>query len=268
MDADLERSPDVAAPHVNADILFKSVRELIGLIGACVGIFAALLYLAGRSYASGYFGAMNIPEYMVNFSLQEYGSVVWFPLFIYPTLVMIVSGLLWGTIYIIRDWISPWFQHLIEKIIRIIKKISPKIRLPRIGRQARWMFAVFEGGIFLGIIIVFILFTLTFVQEIGAQNGKNLVLEGAAQTELMSLTPLTLDKTSIVVTQTVVQDSQYYDYKGFRLLTLNGSMYYFFTDIDPVSCKPREVYKIGADQPKLVVLGPASSLADQCLPTK
>jgi len=34
---------------------FQSLRELVGLIRAGAGIFVALLYLAGRSYASGYF---------------------------------------------------------------------------------------------------------------------------------------------------------------------------------------------------------------------
>ena len=45
---------------------FESLRELIGLASAGAGIFAALLYLAGRSFAGGYFEAMNIPHYSIN----------------------------------------------------------------------------------------------------------------------------------------------------------------------------------------------------------
>ena len=60
---------------------------MIGVLSASAGLFAALLYLAGRSYSSGYFGAMNIPEYTVTFSLQEYGVVAWPILFAYPQLL-------------------------------------------------------------------------------------------------------------------------------------------------------------------------------------
>ena len=60
--------------------------EIAAVLAALAGVFGGLLYLAGRAFASGYFGAMNIPDYQVRFSLQDYGTVSWLPLFLFLSL--------------------------------------------------------------------------------------------------------------------------------------------------------------------------------------
>jgi hypothetical protein len=240
--------------------LFRPVREWVGVLGAAAGLFAALLYLAGRSYISGYFGAMNFPDYMVSFSLQEYSFFAWLPMFAYPIFVLAFGGLVWGVFYTLRDWLSPWFTRLINWIIKILKWKPPTIRLPKLPRDAHLMFGLFGTGIFFSILILFVSSTLTVVRQIGEIDGKAALLEKSMFVDLISTMPV-LSETVNVVTG---QEGTFYIYKGFRLLHINNGKYYLFKEIDSVTCKPRQVYIVNSDQFKQVNLTPATSLKNSC----
>jgi hypothetical protein len=234
--------------------LLTSVRELVGLIGASIGLFAALFYITGRSYYSGYFGAMNIPEYLIGFSLQEYGKVAWTPMFFYPAFMMIMGGLFWGIVYTLRDWLSSYF-------FRSVKKFFPTIQWPKTSIDTRLMFIIFWAGIFLIALIISVTSILTFVQKSGETDGKTAMLENATLVELVSAKPMMPES---VIKQSDDLNGVHYIYKGFRLLTFNNGKYYLFKEINPLTCKPRQVYVIDADQYQQVNLGPAVSLKDLC----
>ena len=225
----IEQPSTLFTPRIGEKRLFNSLGELVGLVSAGAGIFVALLYVAGRSFASGYFSAMNIPDYQVSFSVWEYGAVAWFPLFIYPPAIIVLCRLLW-------NWLS--------------KKIGLKL--------------IKGFDLALVLLILLVIFTLQFVEQWGEGTGRFNVLENAAQVELVSATPMLLDGVSVVTEKVGVQQYQHYVYKGFHLLTFNGGKYYLFKEIDPATCKPLQVFIINDDKSVQVNLLPAVSINDQC----
>jgi hypothetical protein len=243
----------------------EALREWIGLIGAGTGIFSALLYLAGRSFASGYFEAMNIPHYMVTFSIWEYGEVGWFPMLVFPAGMMLIGGIFWTIVYGLGSWLSPLAFAVGKWLGKWIKIKPPAWKLPEFSFQTRiaWKLTSFMVSIL--IFIFFVGFALQYIQDRGAENGQLVVLEKAAKVELVSAVPMTLDNPSLVTSQAGQNGNQFYAYKGFHLLTVNGGKYYLFKEIDPVTCKPLQIYVIDADQYNQVNLWAAESLSSQCL---
>ena len=237
---------------------FESLREVIGLVSAGAGIFAALLYLAGRSFASGYFEAMNIPSYQVSFSLWEYGEAAWMPMIFYPTLIFGVSGLFWTIIFGLGDLIAPWLK-------KIVKIKRPAWFKPEFSKQTKQWFTLFLLSVLGMSLIWFADKVLQFVKNSGGESGRIAVLEKAAQVELISSTPMPLDENNLSSVPLNGQD--YYVYQGFHLLTANNGNYYIFKEIDPVTCKPIKVYVVEARESVQVIFLPAVSLADQCQKT-
>lgn len=241
---------------------FESLRDLIGLISAGAGVFAALLYLAGRSFAGGYFSAMNIPSYQVSFSLWEYGEVAWIPLLLYPVGMMALTSFLSGVFSRILDWLSPLIVRFIYWLKTIITIKLPSIHLPESSRLTKFWFATARNSFFILLLMALVIFTLQFVSEFGKLNGQIHILENSAQVELISAIPMALDDNQLSATQASRQD--YYIYKGLHLLTVNAGKYYLFKEIDPATCKPLKVYVINADQDLQLNLLPTKSLAGQC----
>lgn len=242
--------------------LFDSLKELAVLLATMTSIFVALLYLAGRSFASGYFAAMNIPEYQVSFSLWEYGAVAWLPMITYPILMLGAASLFWGIVYMLRDWLSPTLMHFINWLRRFMKFMRLTWSFPSISEQTRRWFALAAISV-LGLFFIFVVVnTLRFVEGLGQLNGQNIVLEKAAQVELVFKSPMDLDDNNLLSVQSNGRD--YYIYKGFHLLTVNNGRYYLFSELDPITCKPTKVYVIEAGLTLQINLLPAVSLENQC----
>lgn len=264
MSNDVSRGPEKGPSNVGRKEQLESVREIIGLVSAGTGIFAALLYLAGRSFAGGYFEAMNIPSYQVSFSIWEYGEVAWLPLLLYPIGMFVFGGLLWGVFYSLRSWLSPLGITFWNWLKKKIKFKTLTWQLPDIGIMAKRAFSLAKVASIVFLFISFAMGTLLFVRNWGLFNGQVHILENAARVELVSTVPMTLENPDMITTQTGGQGSQYYVYSGFHLLTVNGGKYYLFKEIDPTTCKPLKVYVIDADQYKQVNLLAAESLSSQC----
>lgn len=258
--------------------LSQSLRDWIGVITAGASIFAALLYLAGRSYATGYFESMNIPGYQVSFSIWEYGEVAWLPLLLYPVLMLFSCGCLAGVIGLIKEWVYDVFiKRLINRfikwifnfslLVRLRKWLSQKIRLPAIHLPVLSKMTLdFLGMAFYAfyvlLFIAFVIFTLNFVRIYGQTIGKTNVLTNSVQVELVSTVPLALDDNQLSSMKASGKD--YYVYKGFRLLTVNNGKYYLFKEINSETCKPVKVYIIESQQDLQVSLSSAVSLHGQC----
>lgn len=234
---------------------FESVRKIIGLVSAGAGIFAALLYLAGRSFASGYFEAMNIPSYQVSFSLWEYGEVAWFPMVFYSAVLLGGSSLLWAIIFGMYD-------VFFSKLGKNIKIKHPSWLKLQFSRNTKHWFLLFLFSVLALSFLLLVDNTLQIVRTRGQQVGQTILLENAAQVELVSANPMALDDDSQVPAKASGQD--YYTYKKFYLLTINNGKYYLFKEVDPETCKPAKVYVIEARESVQVNLLPAVSLADQC----
>ena len=254
----------VTAPAAGGKRSLDSIRDMIGLTSAGAGIFIALFYLAGRSFAGGYFEAMNIPVYMVTFSIQEYGEVGWLPLLLYPTAIMFLGGLFWFVIYEIGNWLSPvsdrlkdWLKKRTKNMLLNRKPNETSKEAQRTGQFMRFTFVVLT-------IILLTISTMQLVHDQGFGNGQFMVLEKATRVELVSAIPMTLDNVNVVTAQIGQNENQYYIYSGFHLLTVNNGQYYLFKEIDPVICKPLKVYVIDANQYKQVNLLVAESLSSQC----
>ncbi len=240
----------------------ESLREMIGLVSAGAGLFAALLYLAGRSFASGYFAAMNIPEYQLTFSLSEYGAAGWFPLFLYPIGMIVISSLIGGTLSTLSDWtlpirikVSNWLKQ------KVYSKFSP-IRLPELGQKTKLWFLIADRAFFVFLFVLLVISTLYAVQQYGGWVGKNNVLQFSSQVELASDIPLALENGKLPPEK--IGEHDYFIYKGLHLLTVNDGKYYLFKEIDFTTCKPSKVYVVERREALQINLLPAVPLVDQC----
>ncbi|MBI3340149.1 MAG: hypothetical protein HY022_08465 [Chloroflexi bacterium] len=244
---------------------FESLREAIGLVSAGAGIFAALLYLAGRSFASGYFAAMNIAEYQLAFSLSEYGAVAWIPLFLYPIGMIVVSSLIGGILSAFGDWTVPLRARVANWLKQKVFTKFPSIHLPELGRKTKLWFWIADRAFFVFLFILLVNSTLLVVQQYGQWVGQNYVLQFSPEVELVSDTPMALEND--VLTPEKASGYDYYVYNGLHLLTVNNGKYYLFKEIDAETCKPVKVYVVEERESMQVNLLPTVSLADQCTKT-
>lgn len=230
----------------NRKPILDSLKELIGLVSAGAGIFAALLYLAGRSYAAGYFEAMNIPSYQVSFSMWEYGEVAWFPLLLYPIGMIVITGLLMGIISRVFDVLSPLIQRFLAWLKIRIKVRLPALNLPESSRETRFWFSIAKHAIFILLMLGLVVFTLSFVQGFGQLNGRLHVEQLSQPVEVISSAPLSLDESNLLPSSSSGQN--FYIYKDLYLLTINGGRFFLFRDLDPETKKPLKVYVIEGNE--------------------
>ncbi|WKZ37743.1 MAG: hypothetical protein QY332_07330 [Anaerolineales bacterium] len=221
----------------------ESVREIIGLATASASIFVALLYLAGRRFASGYFEAMNIPNYQVNFSVSEYGEVAWLPMLIYPAIILGSAALIGVIFSALQDWATPQIKHIVEWLGNSFeKKNSTPFRTGFSKQTKQWLV-----NILISIIVILstliIDSTLYFVYKWGELSGLINVVNNSAQIDLVSISPLHLLNED-------ASNQSFRLYKDYQMLTFNENKYYVFDDIDPATCKPLQVYVI--DSPNLI----------------
>lgn len=233
-------------PQTNSKGAFESLREVIGLIGAGTGIFAALLYLAGRSYAAGYFEAMNIPSYQVSFSMWEYGEVAWLPLLLYPIGIIVVTGFLMGILNRILDFLSPLLKRIVNWIKTKITAKKPRLNLPESSSETEFWFSLAKRAFFFLLLVSLVVFTLQFVYGFGQINGRLHMEQFAKSIEIISPIPLPLDDNNVSPVPSSGQE--YYVYEGLHLLTVNEKKYFVFRDVDPITKKPLKVYVIEGNQ--------------------
>lgn len=234
------------------------LREFAGLATAGTGIFAALLYLAGRSFSSGYFGAMNIPNYQISFSIWEYGEAGWLPMIFFPAVIIIILSYFAALLFGLRDYL---LNPLLEKLSKNKKTGLFEILRPRLSKEIKFSVYFFLSALLIIAFIWFVNKSLVFVREIGSQLGQTYVIEKAPRIEISSITALPLaSEYSPIQTS----DLNYYIYDGYRLLTFNNNRYYLFKEINPSTCSPSKVFIINAEQNIQVNLLPPESLKGQC----
>ena len=232
--------------------VFESLREMLGLVSASAGILVVLLYLAGRSYAGGYFEAMNIPIYQLTFTLWEYGEVGGIPLIL---LMLCIIGatialylLTWVIFILVENIIKGWQMR-----VKLSKAASNRVRI--LGR-------LLDLSTMVSIALILIFAMSTIAHALGDLVGQNNILKKSPQIEIISKVPLALDDNLLTPTKASGQD--YYVYVGFHELTFNNGKYYLFKEIDPLTCKPLKVYVIEPGQDVQVNLLAPETLSDKC----
>lgn len=235
----------IEQPKQSKKTLGELLKEWVGLISAGAGIFATLLYLAGRQFASGYFSVMNIPNYHVSFSLWEYGEVAWLPMFLYPTFIFGIAAI----IELVFSWIGYWLKAIF--IRQSTKLSSSHYKAPK-----EWL-VILALSFTVLFSIVFIGTTLSIVKRWGEVSGLVYIVQNSPQIDINSNTQLPLEINTL-------NTSNSYTYKDYQLITYNNGKYYLFKEIDFSTCKPKQVYIIDSTHLIQVNLRQSVSLASQC----
>lgn len=241
--------------------VLPKVKEIIGSLVAAGGLFVAVLWVAGRVCASGYFEAMNIPMYHTSFSIWEYAEVAWFPLILYSLITVVVISLTAWIIFLLANFVFSRLAHRLEKNI---KRRPPKIpNGPRLPAATMFIVAYLAAC---GLVLLFVVITsFGFIFLFGQDLGRHVVLESAKQIEVITNTPQVLGVPKIISSTVNSTTSTLYVYEGLRLLTYNEGKYYLFREIDPVTCRPKLVYVINEKQYVQVNILAPSSLSSGCL---
>lgn len=242
--------------------VFSPLKDAVGIISAGAGLFAAILYLAGRSYAAGYFEEMNIPVYQVTFSMWEYGEVAWLPLLLYPIVLTIVSSFLMGIFSRLLDFLSPLLRRAVTWLKTQVKVRFPTIYLPVVSRETQFWFSVSKRASFVLLLLGLVIFTLNFIHSFGQINGRAHVTTASTPVEVVSTIPLSLDENKLPITSSSGAD--FYVYTELYLLTVNQGKYFFFKEIDQETCRPAKIYVVESNQTLQMNLLPLKSLTENC----
>ena len=203
-------------------------------------MIVAILWLGGRFYMAGYFGAMNIPAFQINFSVWEYAEAAWSRVIIYFLRQIFIPVILASSIAL---------SSLV--IILALQRVFPKLKL--VGLLDGMVLQVQKlPGEFKRIVafvllmyFIYILFDLsTDINVSGQEQGRATVLTSSYAVEVYSKSYLPLGAAQVVPNTT----STLLHYDGLRLLTFNNGKYYLFRDIDPITCRPAQVFII-SDNP-------------------
>lgn len=254
----------------------ESIRftDIIPALTGTAGFFIAMMWIAGRMYASHYFAAMNIASYQVNFSIWEYAEVGWLPGLVYVLLATLAASLSGLTILFILKLVQTSWSTLKPGSPKKSKFLSWMGKI--LSRVWQWLkqffsqsFTAYLSVIFLSAILVasfgyVIWTTLEFIGKFGEANGRSAILYNAPQLDLVSEYPLDLGPAKMLSVSSSNGVSSAFIYQGFRLLTYNNGKYYFFKEIDPVTCKPMQVYIVDEKQLLQVNQMPPASIASQC----
>jgi hypothetical protein len=242
--------------------IISSVREIIGILSAFAGLLAALIYLSGRYYSLGYYAAMNVPEYMISYSIMEYGAIAWQSIVLQPTILFLVSSggfyLILKLLQLLYNW-KPIFQFIDKLRKKINKNLTISQKLNDNDLQKVYSF-VFIFSLFLLMIAITFSSVLSSIYQQGYTNGNKNLLGKSQRIQIQSSSPIYMDNQLVIL-----QSGEKYFFDDFFLLVLNKGKYYLFKELDPNTCKPSQVYIIDESKIDQVILSPAEDLSDQCL---
>jgi hypothetical protein len=224
-----------------------SIQEAITVLGGITGIIVAILWLGGRFYADGYFSAMNIPSYQINFSIWEYAETSWMRLIFYFLEKIYAPLVLLATIFLAIFLSTAILQHIFPKlkIVDALKNLESEINKLRKSYRPIFVFSLSSYFIYL------MLLAFLDINASGYAVGRSSVLTKSYSIEVYSKSTLPLGAGHVVpnVPSTLIK------YHGLHLLTYNNGKYYLFRDIDPITCKPIQVFIVADSQDTYFVLG-------------
>ena len=222
-----------------------NIQEAITVLGGLTGIIVAIFWIAGRFYAAGYYGAMNIPSYQINFSIWEYAELSWLRLIFYFLRRLYPLLMLVATVPVTLLFSSFILQRLFPKLklVTAFKTIVAQIEGIRTSITYILIFSI--AAYFSYILIE----TLTDIRKSGEKDGNAIVFSNSYAVQVYSKDYLPLGSPMVVTNTTPAL----LEYDGLQLLTFNNGKYYLFRKIDPTTCKPEHVF-IVTDSPDIVIV--------------
>jgi len=244
----------------NSGISFSKTKEYLNLIIGYSGIFLALLWITGRAFASGYFDAMNVPIYLVNFSIYEYAENTWNTIAILIVLIIISFCIIY---YAIEGLIMLLEKYIFPLIRRIISSLKIHLKMDYKEKPInKTIIDILKISLIITEIIILISI-LQFIEiDFGEYVGRNVVNGSSMNVGIESEIPLGIGTPEIINNDG--QNIPLYYYTGLRLLTFNSNKYYVFTNIDPITCKPQKVFIIDNANLVKIELSPGSVINNRC----
>ena len=232
------------------------IQEAVTILGGITGLIVAILWLGGRSYMEGYFTAMNIPSFQINFSIWEYAEASWQRLIFYFLSKIYTPLVLVASIFLII-LLSTFVLQRVFPNLKMVEAVK-KIRLPRKNlRSSIKSASVFSVALYF---LYLLLVAFIDINKTGQIIGRDTVLTKSHAIEIYSKESLPLG-TGEVVPNT---SPSLIHYSGLRLLINNNGKYYLFRDVDPVTCKPSQVFIINDSPGTYFVLGDTSRIDAPC----
>jgi hypothetical protein len=249
-----ERTSKASTPATGINI-----QEAVSILGGITGIIVAILWLAGRFYMLGYFGAMNIPAFQINFSVWEYAEAAWSRVIFYFLGQVFVPLILTASVAL---------ASLVTLLA--LQRVFPKLKLvgllDGITLQAQTFLGRFKSVLtFVAILyLIYILLDLSTNMILSGQaEGRATVLTKSYAVEVYSKDGLPLGSSPVMVDTT----PDLMHYSGLRLLTFNNGKYYLFREVDPDTCRPLQVF-IVADNPDIhLTVSPVAPVDTPCART-
>jgi hypothetical protein len=236
-----------------------NIQEAVSILGGITGIIVAILWLAGRFYMAGYFGAMNIPAFQINFSVWEYAEAAWSRVILYFLRQIFIPLILASSVAL---------ASLVT--ILALQSLFPKLKLvgllEGIILQVQNLPGRFKSVLAFVLIMYFIYILLdmsTNINVSGQDQGRVTVLTRSYAVEVYSKDYLPLGSPEVMsnTTPTLMH------YSGLRLLTFNNGRYYLFRDVDPITCRPSQVFIISDNADVHLTVSPVAPVDAPCAGT-
>lgn len=236
-----------------------NIQEAVSILGGITGTIVGILWLAGRFYMAGYFSAMNIPVFQINFSVWEYAEAAWSRVILYFLINIFVPLILASSIAL---------ASLVA--ILALQRLFPKLKLVAllegITLRAQNLPERFKSVIAFVLIMYFIYILLdlsTNLNSSGQDQGRATVLTRSYAVEVYSKDYLPLGPLQVMPNTTPAL----LHYSGLRLLTFNNGKYYLFRDVDPITCRPLQVFIISDNPDVHLTVSPIAPVDAPCAGT-
>jgi hypothetical protein len=236
-----------------------SIQEAVSILGGITGIIVPILWLAGRFYMAAYLSAMNIPAFQINFSVWEYAQAAGSGILSYFLPKIFLPALLASLVILIS-----------LAATLVLQRIFPRLKLvgllDGITLQAQNLPRRFKSALAVALTMYFIYTLLELSTNLtvsGQERGRATVLTKSYAVEVYSKDYLPLGPPEVMSNTTPIL----MHYRGLRLLTFNNGKYYLFRDVDPITCRPLQVFIISDSPDVHLTVSPIAPVEAPCAAT-
>jgi hypothetical protein len=247
----------------NSSGMVKSVTETVALITGIAGLSVAIFWYAGRRFASGYFSAMKIPLYQLEFPIWEYAEVSWFALIGFPLIIIFGINLLHLGVSLASRALGRVFGERKPKRPLRVEAKPKKSSSWTLNPKERSLWSIAKLAFDIGFAIVAAISLGSLIYWFGHYVGQGTVLNEYTQVEIASTTPLNLGASQIITSTTGQGIATLHIYEELRLLTSNNGNFYLFKEIDSADCEPLEVFIVKSDSVQ-AIFSSSPSIANRC----
>ena len=208
---------------------------------------------------AGYFGAMNIPAFQINFSVWEYAEAAWSRIILYFLSKVFVPVVLASSAALVSLVAIFALQRIIPKLklVRLLENIT--LQVQTIPSRLKYALAF--------VLILYFIYGLlelsTAINQSGIDQGRATVLTKSYAVEVYTKDFLPLGSPQVVpnTSPTLMR------YSDLRLLTFNNGKYYLFREVDQKTCRPLQVFVISDNPDVHLTISPIAPVDAPCAGT-